>query len=100
MPKVELTVPRGDSDTLALALDESILGEVIRPQRVEPVGDEEGAIETALDHPIGAARLEDALGAALKEYGQDTMVAVITLGGRQLLTWSRHQEEPQGVAQA
>lgn len=61
MSKVQLTLPYSDSASLTLALDESILGEVISPQRVKPVGDEGAAIRAALDAPIGAQRLEDAV---------------------------------------
>ncbi len=61
MPKVELTLPYSDVASLTLALDESLLGEVIRPQRVRPVEDEDDAIRAALDAPIEASSLEDTL---------------------------------------
>jgi len=61
MSKVELTLPYSDAATLSFALDERQLGEVIRPQRLTPVEDGDAAIRVALDAPLGAPRLEDAL---------------------------------------
>lgn len=61
MSKVELTLPYSDSATLSFSLDEKQLGEVIRPQRLTPVEDGDAAIRVALDAPLGAPRLEDAV---------------------------------------
>jgi nickel-dependent lactate racemase len=61
MSQVVVTFPYSDTALLSVRLDESNLGEVIRPQAVTPVPDEDAAIAAALDAPLGTPRLEDSV---------------------------------------
>ncbi len=61
MSTVELTLPYSNATSLSFALEERLLGEVIRPREVKAAEDVDVTIRAALDNPIGSPRLEDAV---------------------------------------
>ncbi len=61
MSQTVVTFPYGGASSFSVRLDEANLGEVIRPQAVTPVADEDAAIAAALDAPLGTPRLEESV---------------------------------------